>query len=136
MDYHRPLGIVGLIPIALIASINAASAASSPPTKAVTITCPFLENGRLTIAVPANRKSLPKIDFDYDAKATLFSFRDGNLFLVAFDESDRSRLRVIISAQLNKKSGTYDGQFFTDTGGNELMQDNGPVHCTVGAGSR
>ena len=132
VDYRRPLAVLGLIPTVLVASLAAATAASSPPTKAVTVTCPFLENGRLTIAVPANRKSLPKLDFDYDAKATMFSFRDGNLFLVAMDEGDPSRLRVVVSAQLNRKSGTYDGQIFTDTGGNQLMHDNGPVHCTVG----
>jgi len=132
VDYRGPLGVVGLIPIALIASSIGATAASSPPTKRLTITCPFLESGRRTIAVPTNRKSLPKLDFDYDSKATLFSFRDGNLFLVAVDEGDSSRLRVIVSAQLNKKGGTYDGQIFTDTGGNQLMHDNGPVHCTAG----
>jgi hypothetical protein len=62
----------------------------------------------------------------------MFSFRDRNLFLVAVDEGDPSRLRIVVSAQLNRKSGTYDGQIFTDTGGNQLMYDNGPVHCTVG----
>ncbi|MBW0003351.1 MAG: hypothetical protein JO216_07685 [Hyphomicrobiales bacterium] len=89
----------------------------------------FPENGLLTITVPANRKSLPEIDFDYDATVTKFSFRDGNLFLVAVE--DPSRIRVIVSAQLNKNSGSYDGQIFTDTGGNQPMEDNGPVHCTV-----
>jgi len=129
--YRRPLAITGLIPIVLVASLTAASAASSPLTRAVTINCPFLKSGQLTISVPANRKSLPKLDFDYDAKATMFSFRDRNLFLVAVDEGDPSRLRIVVSAQLNRKTGAYDGQIFTDTGGNQLMYDNGPVHCTV-----
>jgi hypothetical protein len=132
VDHRRPLAIVGLIGIALVASLSVATAASSPLTRTTTINCPFLKNGRLTISVPANRKSLPKIDFDYDSKATMFSFRDRNLFLVAVDEEHPSRIRIIVSAQLNRKSGTYDGQIFTDTGGNQYMQDNGQVHCTVG----
>lgn len=109
----------------------AADAASEPLSRRQTISCPFLANGEVTIDLPASRKSLPKIDFDYPVKATMFSFRDKNLFLVAVDEASPSRLRIVISAQLNKKSGTYDGQIFTDTGGNELMHDNGPVHCRV-----
>ncbi len=132
---HRHLlPAVGCVPIALIVGLAVADASSEPRPRRQTITCPFLASGRLTIDVPANRKSLPKIDFDYPSKATLFSFRDKNLFLVAVDEVDPSRLRVVVSAQLNKTSGTYDGQIFTDTGGNELMHDNGPVHCTVGPG--
>jgi hypothetical protein len=60
---------------------------------------------------------LPEIDFDYPAKATLFSFRDGDLLLVAMDEGEPSRLRIVVSAQLNKKSGTYDGRIVVDMGG-------------------
>jgi len=132
VDYRRPLVIVSLILIVLVASLSAAAAASSPLPRATTISCPFLKNGLLTISVPANRKTLPKIDFDYDSTTMMFSFRDRNLFLVAVDEEHPSRIRVIVSAQLNRKRGTYDGQIFTDTGGNQYMQDNGPVHCTVG----
>jgi hypothetical protein len=73
-----------------------------------------------------------EIDFDYPAKATRFSFRDGNLSLVAMDEGEPSRVRIVISAQLNKKSGAYEGQIFVDMGGNQLMLHNGPVRCTVG----
>lgn len=123
---------IGFAAIALFAGLVAAHAASQPRPRRQIISCPFLANGHLTIDVPANRKSLPKIDFDYASKATQFSFRDRNLLLVAVDEVSPSRLRIVISAQLNKKSGTYDGQIFTDTGGNQLMLDNGPVHCTVG----
>jgi hypothetical protein len=75
---------------------------------------------------------MPKeIDFDYPAKATRFSFRDGNLSLVAMDQSEPSRVRIVISAQLSKKSGAYEGQIFVDMGGNQLMLHNGPVRCTV-----
>ena len=124
--------IAGCIAFALIAGVAAADAASAPRPKRVTISCPFLASGQLTIDVPANRKSLPKIDFDYPAKATIFHFDETDLLLAAVDETDASRLRIVVSAQFNKKSGSYDGQIFTDTGGNELMYDNGPVHCTVG----
>jgi len=47
------------------------------------------------------------------------------------DESDASRVRIMISAQLNKARGSYDGQIVIDYGGNELQLDNAPVHCTV-----
>jgi hypothetical protein len=123
---------IGFTVIALLAGGAAANAASEPRPRRQIISCPFLAAGHLTIDVPANRKSLPKIDFDYPSKATQFSFRDKNLFLIAVDEASPSRLRIVISAQLNKKRGTYDGQIFTDTGGNQLMLDNGPVRCSVG----
>jgi hypothetical protein len=129
---RRLLPIVGGALILLVAGLAVATAASEPRPRRLIITCPFLKEGRLSIDVPANRKSLPKIDFDYSSKATLFSFRDKNLFLVAVDEGDPSRLRVVVSAQLAKMSGTYDGQIFVDMGGNELMHYNGPVHCRVG----
>src|SRR5262249_46004862 len=130
----RIFPIVGCVPIALMTSLafwTAASPAASSTRK--TITCPFLAEGRLVFDVPAKVGGLPSdIDFDYPAKATRFSFRDGNLLLVAVDEGDPSRLRVPVSAQLNKKSGAYDGQIFVDMGGNQLMLHNGPVRCTVG----
>jgi hypothetical protein len=111
-------------------SLFASAAASSGQR---TITCPFLKEGRLTFDVPAKLGDMPtEIDFDYPAKATRFSFRDGNLSLVAMDEGEPSRVRVVISAQLNKKSGAYEGQIFVDMGGNQLMLHNGPVRCTVG----
>jgi hypothetical protein len=97
------------------------------------IACPFLKEGRLTFDVPVKPGDLPEVGFDYPAKATAFSFRDGNLLLVAIDEGEPSRLRVVVSAQLNKKSGSYDGQIFVDMGGNQLMLHNGPVRCTVAA---
>ena len=75
----RIFPIVGCVPIALITSL-AFSAAASPAAseRHKTITCPFLKAGRLTFEVPAKLGDLPEIDFDYPAKATLFSFRDGN----------------------------------------------------------
>ena len=117
-----------------LAASTIAGAAAAPMQKK-TITCPFLEEGRVSFDVPARLGSLPKeINFDYPAKATSFSFRDGNLALVAVDESEPSRVRVVISAQLNKKTGAYEGQIFVDMGGNQLMLHNGPVRCTVGPG--
>jgi hypothetical protein len=122
----------GCIPVALTASLACAAAASATHK---TITCPFLKAGSLTFDVPAKPKDLPQIDFDYPAKATLFSFRDGHLLLVAMDEGEPSRLRVVVSAQLNKKSRSYDGQIVVDMGGNQLMLHSGPVRCTAKASS-
>ena len=56
----------------------------------------------------------------------------GIVLLIAIDEGEPSRVRIVISAQLNKKSGAYEGQIFVDMGGNQLMLHNGPVRCTVG----
>src|SRR4051812_20123550 len=69
------------------------------------------EAGSCEFDVPAKLGAMPaEIDFDYPAKATRFSFRDGNLSLVAMDEAEPSRVRIVISAQFNKTSGTYEGQ--------------------------
>jgi hypothetical protein len=123
---------VGLTTVLALPPLHGAAAAAKPKK---TITCPFLAEGRVSFDVPAKFGGLPKeIDFDYPAKATLFSFRDGNLSLVAMDESEQSRVRLVISAQLDKKTGAYKGQIFVDMGGNQLMPHNGPVRCTVGAG--
>jgi hypothetical protein len=119
---------IGCVPLVLITSFTLPAAARAAPK---TITCPFLKAGSLTVDVPAKRGDLPQIDFDYPAKATLFSFRDGNLSLVAMDEGEPSRLRIVVSAQLNKRTRSYDGQILVDMGGNQLMLHNGPVRCTV-----
>jgi hypothetical protein len=129
----RNFAAAGCLPVALMTSF-AVPAAAGPASSHRTITCPFLEAGRLTFDVPAKRGGLPQIDFDYPAKATRFSFRDGHLLLVAMDEGEPSRLRIVVSAQLNKKSGSYDGQIVVDMGGNQLMLHSGPVRCTVAAG--
>jgi len=119
-----------VVATALFLSFIASTAASSGPR---IVSCPFLKEGRVKFDIPAKFGAMPKeIDFDYPAKATRFSFRDGNLSLVAMDEEEPSRVRIVISAQLNKKSGAYEGQIFVDMGGNQLMLHNGPVHCTVG----
>ena len=88
-----------------------------------------VELDRLHRSDTADAAVLPKIDFDYPAKASLFYIVDGNLLLVANDEEDPSRTRIVISAQLNKAKGTYDGQIVVDMGGNELQLYNGPVSC-------
>jgi hypothetical protein len=112
-----------------LADTSAAAAQAKPKT----ITCPFLKEGHVTFEVPAKLGALPAaIDFDYPASAKEFSFRDGNLFLLAIDEAESSRVRIVISAQLNKKTGAYEGQIFVDMGGNQLMLHNGPVRCTLG----
>jgi len=124
---------VGCIAIAFFTSLAfSASASAAPSSRQRTITCPYLQTG-LTFQVPAKLGDLPDIDFDYPAKASLFSFRDGGLLLVAMDEGEPSRVRIVVSAQRNKKSGTYDGQIIVDMGGNQLMLHNGSVRCTVGA---
>ena len=55
----------------------------------------------------------------------------GNLLLIAMDEGEKDRPRIVISAQLNQKDHTYRGQFMTDFGGNELQLDNGMVSCIL-----
>jgi hypothetical protein len=100
------------------------------PAKPQSITCPYMDE-QLTFEVPAKFGGLPQIDFDYPAKAKLFSFRDGHLLLIAMDEEERSRVRIVISAQLNKSKGTYDGQMVFDLGGHQLQIQSGPVSCTV-----
>lgn len=87
--------------------------------------------GDLQFSPPAKMGDLPNLDFSYPVNVTRFSFRDGNLLLVGMDQGESSRVRVLISAQLNAKSRTYIGQIFRDDGGNEIQLDNGPITCTV-----
>jgi len=42
----------------------------------------------------------------------------------------------VISVQLNKQSGAYEGQILVDMGGNQLMLHSGAVRCGVGCGWR
>jgi hypothetical protein len=84
------------------------------------------------LTLPKKLSGLPSIEFDYPSKVTLFSFRDDNLLLVAMDEAEKSRLRIVISPQRGKGKASYDGQILTDLGGNEIMLDNGPVSCKAG----
>jgi len=115
--------------IAALALLSQGVAAATRVHK--TIACP-LPGGALTFAAPAKLGDLPKIELDYPSKVTLFSFRDGNFLIVAVDESDSSRVRLVISAQLDKAKGAYVGQFVVDSGGNQLQIDNGPVSCNPG----
>ena len=59
-------------------------------------------------------RGLAANQFDYPSKATGFSFRNGNLLLVAMDECRDFPGAVVISAQLDKSKGLYIGQFVTD----------------------
>jgi len=117
--------VICLLALALHSGEAAAAAAKR------TITCPIAKEYSLKFEVPAKLGDLPDVNFDYDSRVTLFSFRDRNLLLVAVDDGVPSRVRVVISAQLNAATGTYDGQFVVDFGGNQLMIDNGPISCSV-----
>ena len=107
-----------------------AKAASSRPT----ITCPYPHDPdeQLSVVAPAKIGDLPPIEFDYPARVTRFSFRDGHLLLIAMDQEEHSRVRIVISAQLNKGKGSYDGQIVLDLGGHQIMLQQGPVSCIVG----
>ena len=103
--------------------------AATRPHKALTCVLP---GGSRTFVAPAKLGDLPKIELDYPSKVTLFSFRDGNFLVVAMDESESSRVRLVISAQHDKVTGAYEGQFVVDAGGNQLQLENGPVSCKPG----
>lgn len=47
------------------------------------------------------------------------------------DEEEKTRPRIMISAQTSKKSSVYKGQFITDNGSNEIQVDNGSVSCIL-----
>ncbi len=123
----------GCVRFALMGSLAVAATAGQAASRGYrTITCPYRGDAELQFVAPPKLGDLPAIDFDYPAKATLFSFRDGHLLLVAMDQEERSRLRIVISAQLNKDSGAYDGQIVVDMGGHQLQLYSGPVSCRVG----
>ncbi len=114
--------------------LMAHQASNAEPARPKTITCrlPIGDRQNLSIEVPARFGKLPAIDFDYPSKVTTFSFRDGNLLVIAIDDDQPSVTRLVISAQLNTVTGTYDGQIVADLGGHQRMLGNGPVSCTVG----
>ena len=114
-----------IVGMALLVVINQAAAAGAPKS----VTCSYPEGQELSFDVPKKLGGLPPIEFDYPSKVTLFSFRDNNLLLVAMDESERSRVRIVISAQRDKGKATYNGQFLVDQGGNQIQLNNGPVVC-------
>jgi hypothetical protein len=116
---------VSIVCLALLPIFTASQAAAK------SITCSYPQDQELTFDVPKKLGGLPPIDFDYPSKVTRFSFRDDNLLLVAMDESESARVRVVISAQRDKAKNVYTGQIVTDAGGNQLMLDNGPVTCKV-----
>ena len=114
-----------------IASLILLSALYASAAAAKSITCAYPQDQKLTFGVPKKPGDVPPIDFDYASTVTRFSFRDDKLLLVAMDEVERTRVRVVISAQLDRAKGVYRGQIVTDAGGNQLMLDNGPVMCRV-----
>ena len=114
-----------IICMALVAAVQHAAAAAAPRS----VTCAYRQGEDLTFDVPKKIGGLPPIEFDYPSKVTRFSFRDDNLLLVAMDQGERSRVRIVISAQRDKPKATYDGQILVDMGGNEIQLYNGPVDC-------
>ena len=74
--FSNIVGTLVTLTISLAVSIVASAAELS---RQRIITCPFLKEGRVAFDVPAKLGAMPtEIDFDYPAKATEFSFRDGN----------------------------------------------------------
>jgi hypothetical protein len=43
------------------------------------------------------------------------------------DQEERSRVRIVISAQRYKAKATYHGRILVDMGGHEIQRYNGPV---------
>jgi hypothetical protein len=122
------------LPTVVLAALGLALCPAGMAAKAQRkITCPLPSGESFTFVAPAKLGELPKIELDYPSKVTLFSFRDGNFLAVAMDEAEPSRLRLVISAQLNKAKGSYDGQIVIDQGGNELQLSNAPVSCKAGS---
>ena len=117
-----------IVCMALVPAVQHAAAAAAPRS----VTCAYRQGEDLTFDVPKKLGGLPPIEFDYPSRVTLFSFRDDNLLLVAMDKAEKSRLRIVISAQRGKDKASYDGQILTDSGGNQIMLDNGPVSCKAG----
>ena len=117
---------IGLIVVFFLVQMTFAFA--SPKT--VVCTLQGLQD-TISFVAPQKMGALPPIDFSYPVDTTIFSMRNGNLLLVAMDQEEKSRLRILISAQANKNGTLYQGQFMTDSGGNELQLDNGPVSCQL-----
>jgi hypothetical protein len=114
---------IAIVCLSLLSALDASAAV------ATSITCTYPQDQTLSFDVPKKSGGLPPIAFDYPSTVTRFSFRDGNLLVVAMDADEKTRVRVVISAQLDKAKGIYAGQIVTDTGGNQPMLDNGPVTC-------
>lgn len=114
-----------IVCIPLLTALHQPAAAGA----ATSITCAYLQGQQLTFDVPKKIGGLPPIEFDYPSKVTRFSFRDDNLLVVAMDQEEKSRVRIVISAQRDKAKSSYDGQILLDMGGNEVQLYNGPVAC-------
>ncbi len=54
------------------------------------ITC-----GDIKFEAPTRMGALPYLEFSYPVKVTAFSFRDGNLLLVAVDEAETTHALVL-----------------------------------------
>ena len=119
--------VVALI-VPLVVPLHRSAAAAAPKS----ITCSYAHGQELSFDVPKKLGGLPPVEFDYPSRVTLFSFRDDNLLLVAMDEAEKSRVRIVISAQRDKAKASYDGQILVDMGGNQIQLDNGPVSCKAG----
>ncbi len=101
---------------------------------AKTIICNRVNNPHedaFVFTVPATIGELPMVDFPYPADAAIFSLRDNNFLIIAIDHDDKSRTRLVISAQYQQATHDYRGQMVTDEGGNQLQLDNGPVICRL-----
>ncbi|WP_419419411.1 hypothetical protein ACNVED_12970 [Legionella sp. D16C41] len=85
----------------------------------------------LILPIPHKTGNLPKIDFPYPVDTAVFVMREGNLLVVAMDQEEKTRPRIFISAQAGNNNTEFKGQFMTDSGGNELQLDNGPVFCKL-----
>lgn len=121
--------VVAVSSLAWLLAAPGSSVAGGPAHR--NLACAPATGPELTFDVPPKLGDLPKIDFDYPSKVTIFSFRDRNLLLIAIDASESGRVRVVISAQRDKATGNYDGQIVRDFGGNERQLENGPVRCKV-----
>lgn len=82
-----------------------------------------------SFVIPQENEKRPKLEFSYPIDVTIFSMRNDNLLLVAMDHEEPSRPRMFISAQ--KKKNTFNGQYMTDSGGNQIQLDNGSIECSI-----
>jgi hypothetical protein len=129
----RFAGIIARLALRLLVAVLLAPGSSQAASSRPTITCPYPHDPdeQLSVVAPAKIGDLPPIAFDYPARVTRFSFRDGHLLLIAMDQDVRSRVRIVVSVQLNKARGTHDGQIVLDLGGHQIMLRQGPVSCTA-----
>jgi hypothetical protein len=98
----RRKGLKSVSAIVALACLVIAPQSAEAAKAQRTITCPLPGGENLTFVAPFKLGDLPKIELDYPSKVTLFSFHDGNFLTVAVDEWDPSRVRLVISAQLNR----------------------------------